>query len=295
VTTARADLALDELGLPPELVTGEAVALTLRPASFATRGLAFLLDLAIIVGLFVGCMFVASLVASTLDAAGFQAVLLSFVVLLFVGYPTMVETLTRGRSVGKIVAGLRVVRDDGGPVRFRQSFTRSLLAIPEIYLTTGAIAVIASLSNQRGKRIGDLLAGTYVVRERTGAVLIPAVGMPPELAGWAVGADLGRIPDALALAARSFMERAGRLNPGSRDRLGVQIADALARHVAPPPPAGTYPERFIAAVLAERRRRSLAQLTEQARRRAVRDARRREASPLSATSTALVGERPRRW
>ena len=285
------DLPLEELGLPADLVTGEAVVLDLRPASFATRGLAFTLDLVVMIGFGVGAIFVAGYLGTTMDAAGAGAVGLAAIVLVLVGYPTAVETLSRGRSVGKVVAGLRVVRDDGGPVRFRQSFTRALIAVPEIFIMFGSVAIIASLSSRRGKRLGDQLAGTYVVRESTGAVLSPPVAMPPELAGWAAGVDLGRIPDGLALAARSFLERAGGLNPGSRTRLGIQLAEGLARHVAPPPPAGTYPERFIAAVLAERRRRSLDRLYEQARQRAARDARRRTASPLSSTSTALVGER----
>jgi uncharacterized RDD family membrane protein YckC len=284
------DLPLKELGLPAELVTGEAVVLELRPASFATRGLALLLDLVVLVGIGFGLLFLVGAAAGVFDPAGSQALATTVFVSVLVGIPTAVETLTRGRSVGKLVSGLRVVRDDGGPIRFRQALVRALLAVPEIYLSAGSVAVIASLSNPRGKRVGDLLAGTYVVRERTGAVLAPPVAMPPELGPWADGIDLGRVPDALALAARSFLERAGGLNPASRQRLAIRLADALAQHVAPPPPAGTSPERFLAAVLAERRRRTLARLAQQARAEAGRDARRRSASPLSPTSTALVGE-----
>lgn len=284
------DLPLEELGLPAELVTGEAVVLELRPASFATRGLALVLDILVIIAAGFAVFFLAGVAGDSLDQAGSNAMATALVVLVLVGVPTAVETLTRGRSLGKLAGGLRVVRDDGGPVRFRQALVRALLAVPEIYMTGGSIAVITSLANRRGKRVGDLLAGTYVVRERTGAVTSPPVSMPPELAGWAMGADMGRIPDPLALAARSFLERAGSLNPGSRVRLGTRLADALSAHVAPPPPAGTYPERFIAAVLAERRRRSLARLSQQAAARAARDARRRAASPLSASSSALIGD-----
>ncbi len=286
------DLPLAELGLPPELVTGEAVALDLRPASFATRALALALDLVVLVVLGIGAALAAGAVASFLDQAGASAVLLATVVLVVLGVPTTVETLSRGRSLGKLAAGLRVVRDDGGPIRFRQALVRQLLAFPEIYVSSGSVAAIASLANPRGKRLGDVLAGTYVVRERTGAVLAPPVQMPVELAAWAAGADLGRVPDGLALAARSFLERAGGLNDGSRREMGRRIAEALAVHVAPPPPPGTYPERFVAAVLAERRARTLARLTAAERRRQERDARRRAASPLATGSSALLGDRP---
>src|SRR6185437_15410797 len=115
-----------------------------------------------------------------------------------------------------------------GPVRFRQALTRGLLAVFEIYLTFGSIALIASLANPRGKRVGDILAGTYVIRERTGAGSVP-----PVLAGWARGADLGRIPDRLAMAVRQFLGRAPALHPSSRQRLGITLAEQINRYVAP--------------------------------------------------------------
>src|SRR5919112_957635 len=86
------------------------------------------------------------------------------IALVFVVVPTTVETLTRGRSLGKVAAGIRIVRDDGGPVRFRHALIRALAGVGEIWLTLGAVALITSMLNDRGKRVGDLLAGTYAVR-----------------------------------------------------------------------------------------------------------------------------------
>ena len=88
-------------------------------------------------------------------------------VLIIVGYPVAFETLTRGRSLGKLALGLRVVRDDGGAARFRQALIRGLFEVVEIWILLGVPAIICSLLNSRGKRIGDLAAGTVVVRERT--------------------------------------------------------------------------------------------------------------------------------
>ena len=282
--------ALHELGLSEDLVTGEAVVLELRPASFATRSLAFALDLSVLGGIAFVATLALPLIFGGMDDAAAGALALLLVVGIVVGIPVGVETLTRGRSLGKLAAGLRVVRDDGGPIRFRQALVRGLLSVVEIYALSGSMAIIASLLNRRGKRVGDLLAGTYVVRERTTGPIQPPVFMPPELAGWARGADVGRIPDRLAIAARAFLARAATLHPSSRQRLGVALADQLATRVAPPPPAGTHPERFISAVLAERRDRDLARLSAEAEARRRRDARRRNASPLSATSSRLVGE-----
>jgi uncharacterized RDD family membrane protein YckC len=278
-----------ELDLPQELVTGEAVALDLRPASFASRALAIALDLLILVvgGWIVGVYLLSLLFA--LDDAAAAAVFLVTEVGILVGVPVTVETLTRGRSVGKLAAGLRVVRDDGGPIRFRHALIRGLLGVLEFYLSYGSIPLIVSLTNKRGKRVGDILAGTYVVRARGGRPLPPPVGMPPELVAWALNADIGRIPDRLAMAVRQFLARIDALHPASRQRLGVGLATQVAQYVAPPPPAGVYPERFLAAVMAERRRRDLDRLLGEQTARFAREQRRRAASPLSPTGSRLIG------
>jgi uncharacterized RDD family membrane protein YckC len=277
------------LDLPEEVVTGEAVALDLRPASFATRALAIALDLLIILVIVYFAVLGMGILAASLDDAAVAAVGLVTLVLVMVGVPVTVETLTRGRSVGKLAAGLRVVRDDGGPIRFRHALIRGLLGVLEFYLSGGSIPLIVSLMNKRGKRVGDLLAGTYVVRIRGGAALPPPVAMPMELAGWAFHADIGRIPDRLAMAVRQFLGRADGLHAASRQRLGVELAGQLARYVAPPPPAGVFPERFLAAVLAERRRRDLDRLLREQAQRIARDQRRLHASPLSPTGSRMIG------
>ncbi len=285
--SGRLPEGVSDLVLPEELVTGEAVVLDLRPASFATRALALLLDLVVLVILGVGVLWLGGRTGS-LDAAASRAVTLTLIVGLLVLVPAGWETLSRGRSLGKLAAGLRVVRDDGGPIRWRQALMRWLVAVPEIFLSGGSAALICSLANSRGKRLGDLLAGTFVVRERTAGAPPPLPPMPPELAAWAVGADIGRLPDTLAVAARQLLHRAHRLHPASRMRLGTDLAQQIATYVAPAPPGVVQPERFLAAVLAERHRRSLARLTLLEQRRSERARRRSEADVLSASSTRLI-------
>jgi len=244
-------------------VTGEAVVLDLRAASFASRLLGGLLD-AVALGL-LGLLLLlgGTALLSASDQAAVEAIALTLTVFLLVGVPVLVETLTRGRSLGKVVTGLRVVRDDGGPVRFRHALVRGLLGFFELWATAGSPAILCALVTQRGKRFGDLLAGTYVVRERTGARHVPLPPMPPELAGWARRADIGRLPDATALAARQFLARAPGLHPSSREQLGASLASSLLPLVSPPPPAGTPAERFLVAVLVERRDRELVTLQRQ--------------------------------
>ncbi len=149
-----------------ELVTGEAVALELQPARLPSRVLSLVIDLLVAVTAYL--LVTVTVVASTssLDDAAEAALAVASFLLLLVGGPIAVETLSHGRSLGKLACGLRVVRDDGGPIRFRHALVRGAVGVAEILLSLGTIACIASLVSARGRRVGDVLAGTLVVRER---------------------------------------------------------------------------------------------------------------------------------
>ncbi|MCC2308772.1 RDD family protein [Cellulomonas chengniuliangii] len=237
------------------IVTGEGVLLDTRPTSFVSRALAALIDLAVL-----GIVLLAAALAlggtSFTPSEAFSRILsIALLATILVIAPTTVDTLTRGRSLGKLIVGIRVVRDDGGPVRLRQAFVRALTGVFELWLTLGSVALICAIVQPQGKRVGDLLAGTYAVRVRGKTAARAPVMMPPHLAEWAAGADVRRLPDGLALSVRQFLARTGTLHPQSRASLGTELAVEVQRYVAPAPPPGTHPEVFLAAVLAERRRR----------------------------------------
>jgi uncharacterized RDD family membrane protein YckC len=238
-----------------DLVTGEAVALELPAAGLGMRALSGFLDLMVAgVALSVGLWF-AILLTPNADDAIIGVTITVLLVLVAVVLPTTLETLTRGRSVGKLATGLRTVRDDAGPIGFRHALTRALVGFVEIWLLFGVPALVCALVSGKGKRLGDYAAGTYVVRERVHLTLPPPPMMPPHLASWAAGADIARLPDGLAMAVRQFLMRAPLLSPGSRAALGTQLHDEVAAYLAPAPPAGTHPELVLAAVIADRRRR----------------------------------------
>jgi uncharacterized RDD family membrane protein YckC len=241
-----------------QLVTGEAVVLDLRTAGVPSRVLATLLDAMVqLVGFFLLTFLVGVAATGSSDAvvAGLSVVVL---VLVAVGYPVLMETLLRGRTLGKMALGLRVVRDDGGPIGFRQAITRALLGlfVEKPGITFYAAGLITSLANERSKRLGDLVAGTVVVQERVAAPRQDLVAMPPPLAGWATTLDLSGLRDDLAESARSYLGRWSSLTPSAQDDLGQRIAGAVAAVVTPPPPQGVPPWAYLSAVLAERRRRS---------------------------------------
>ncbi len=248
------------------IVTGEAVVLELRPASFAARSLGLILDVLFNAVLLVAILVGLAAAGEDLDEAAMRALVLSSVVFCLVIVPVAVETLSRGLSLGKLATGLRVVRDDGGAIRFRHAVIRGLTGFLEIYLTLGGLALTVALFNDRSRRLGDLLAGTYAIRSRVPVEQAVPVFVPPRLRAWASAADIGRIPDATARRAAQFIRQAGRMAPMSRAGMAASIATELSAHVAPAPPPGTSPDDFLAAVVAERRNRELTRLAQQRRR-----------------------------
>ncbi|QDQ11911.1 RDD family protein [Streptomyces spectabilis] len=239
-----------------ELVTGEAVALELRPAKLPSRALALLIDMVVAWSVYLAVTLGLLAATASLDDAAAAAIAVATFVLVLVGVPIAIETLSHGRSLGKLACGLRVVRDDGGPIRFRHALVRGAVGVVEILLMFGVIACIASLVSARGRRLGDVFAGTLVVRERvptaqTGYVPAP----PPWLAGQFSELDLSGVPDGLWLAIRQYLTRMGQLDPqvgwGMAERLA---ADVVARTGAPAP-VGVPPAAFLAAVVHERQTR----------------------------------------
>ena len=243
-----------------DLVTGEAVALELPAAGIGMHALSGILDIVVAVVALVAGITVIPIVTQGSDAAVVSVATTLLLVLVFVVLPTSLETLTRGRSVGKFATGLRTVRDDAGPIGFRQALTRALVGFVEIWMLVGVPALISGLLSNKGKRLGDHAAGTYVVRERVHLSLPTPPMMPVSLAAWAAGADIARLPDGLAMAVRQFLMRAPLLSPQSRATLGVQLHDEVLAYLAPNPPAGIHPELVLAAVIADRRRRDTIRL-----------------------------------
>ncbi|MEO6712604.1 MAG: RDD family protein, partial [Mycobacteriales bacterium] len=247
-----------------QIVTGEAVALDLRVARIGSRSVAAVIDMFARGVLLFALSFVFGELA-TVDSAAAIAIFIFLYVCVLVGYPVAFETLWRGRTPGKSAMGLRVVRDDGGPIRFRHALIRGLLgAVVELPGVTLFIApVISSLVSERGKRLGDYAAGTIVIQERVPGRTMAAVPMPPPLAHWASTLDLSRVDNNLALGIRSFFERSNELAPQARDQLGHSLISAVLAVTSPPPPSDAPAWAVLAAVLAERRRRDEMRLQQQ--------------------------------
>uniref|UniRef100_UPI000D1A17C4 RDD family protein n=1 Tax=Streptomyces bobili TaxID=67280 RepID=UPI000D1A17C4 len=236
-----------------ELVTGEAVALELQPARLPSRALAVLLDLTVVLVAYVAVSVALLMATASLDEAARTAVSIATFLLVLVGGPIAVETLSHGRSLGKAACGLRVVRDDGGPIRFRHALVRGALGVVEILLTAGVVACVASLVSARGRRLGDVFAGTLVVRERVPAARVGFVPPPPPwLAGRFSGLDLSAVPEGLWLAVRQYLGRMNQLDPQVGCAMAERLAGDLAERTGAAVPTGVPPAAYLAAVVQER-------------------------------------------
>lgn len=244
-----------------EVLTGEAVALDVQPVGYLMRAIGALIDYLVSL-----VLLVASLVAigfgSNLNFELFldlfRIVIIGLMALVMVVIPTVVETLSRGRSLGKWVVGSRIVRTDGGAIGFRHAFIRALLGFLEIWLTMGALAGLVGAFTPRAQRLGDLVAGTYAERTRTRPLPRPAPSLPPSLAGWAQIADVGRLPDRLARRCAQFIQGAAELQPTARLRIATTLAEEIRPYVSPVPMVD--PDTLVRAAVSLRRDREHAGL-----------------------------------
>lgn len=238
------------------LVTGDAVVLGLQPAKLPSRALALVIDLVVVWTAYLLISIGLALATASLDEAAVMALSIATFLLVLVGAPIAVETLSHGRSLGKLACGLRVVRDDGGPIRFRHALVRGAMGVVEILMSFGVIACIASLVSARGRRIGDVFAGTLVVRERLPAARGTVVPPPPP---WLVGRfaelDLSGVPDDLWLAIRQYLTRMRQLDPAVSWSMAGRLAGDLAACTGAPAPEGVPPAAYLAAVVNERQAR----------------------------------------
>ena len=267
------DIVLDD-GVEDTIITGEAVALELRPTGFVLAAAGAIIDWLVY---FVGGLILFSvffpLIASTpigADSAVLSAVASTWLVLVLVVIPTAVEVASKGKSLGRLAVGARIVREDGGSIGFRHAFTRQIVALVEIYATLGGAAALFGLLNGKSKRAGDFLAGTYSQYERVSRIVEPVFGVPDSLTTWALTADVARIPNRLAQRLSKFLRQAHAMTPSTRTHFAAQLASEASVYVSPLPPVD--PELFIAAVVAVRRNREFLALQLEADRLAQLDA-----------------------
>ena len=215
------------------IATPEGVDLQLTLAGVGSRFMSALVDVAIQVALLVAFALI-FLVGLDAGGSGFGAAVFAIAsFLLFAGYDVLFEVFASGRTPGKRLNGLRVVRDDGSPVGFLTSAVRNVLRLIDLLPSFYLVGIVSILATARNQRLGDLAAGTLVVRERLGAARRPrAERWRGREEGSSVSWDVSGVTGDEVAAVRRFLERRYELTPEARVRLGDELAGALRPRVA---------------------------------------------------------------
>lgn len=234
------------------IVTPEAVLLEFADAGLGSRSLAFVIDLAVR-GLIVWLVFLGLAAGGlVLDETLLVVVSIATLFAVLLVYPAAFETAWNGRTPGKLVMGLRVVTVEGAPVRFRHAAIRSALGIVDFLASAGSLAIVSALATRRSQRLGDLAAGTVVIRERqaTGASRPVEFVPPPGWERYTTALDVSALRDDAYVLIRSFLLRVHDLTPEARRARSADLAAAVAGLIDAPLPEGTDPEAFLVAVAA---------------------------------------------
>lgn len=206
-----------------EVVTPEGVALHLPVAGPVPRAVAWVIDLAIRLGI----LMLVGTVLALLGAAG-QGLYLILMFLIFWAYPILFEAMWDGQTPGKKAMSLRVVNGDGAPLGWLPAITRNLLRTVDMLPFGYAAGLIACLADPHARRLGDMVAGTLVVHndpEResaaapVNAVLAPSAGLQP--AEQAAVVAFGERAPLLTLARQEELANIVEPLTGSRGQGGV--------------------------------------------------------------------------
>ncbi|QYG92393.1 RDD family protein [Iamia sp. SCSIO 61187] len=183
--------------------------------------------------------------------------------LVIFGYPTVCDAFLDGRTLGRRATGLRLVTVDGGPVGFLAAAVRNIVRLVDFLPAFYSVGAIVALATARHQRLGDLAAGTVVVRAsgtRGGPVVPgasravaasaavddgPAVALPEGAGAW----DLTRVTAEDLSVVRSFLARRPTLDPAARARVAAELARRLRPAVVGPDPS-LPDEALLEAVLA---------------------------------------------
>jgi uncharacterized RDD family membrane protein YckC len=239
------------------IATPEGVDLELKLAGVGSRFSAALIDFMIQLAL------LAALSGAFLIGGGFSGwsgaawVILAF--LLFAGYDVLFEVLNSGRTPGKGLNGIRVVCVDGSPVRFLTSAVRNALRLIDM-LFFYLVGIVSILVTTRNQRVGDLAAGTLVVRERLAEVpqdpYAAAPAAPRPLGEWQSW-DVGGVTAEELSAVRAFLARRYELTPEARQLLAEELAEGFRRKV-PGLADDVSAESLLLALVAAKEQRSRA-------------------------------------
>jgi uncharacterized RDD family membrane protein YckC len=244
--------------------TPEQIELDLELAGLGSRFLAVLVDLVWKVFLTLVLGLLAAVTAALLGGPGLFdspskmliAVVVAAIYVLWLGYAIYYEVKWNGQTPGKWAVGIRVIRENGAPVDFRAAAVRNLLATADFLPAFHLLGALLVLVTARRQRLGDMAAGTLVVRERAADL-----GADPtdELTRHATDeysfttAQLSNLTAADRTVLREFLRRYDAMTHGGAERLALTLGDKFVKKTGYPLPEpffdGRDARRFLASLL----------------------------------------------
>jgi uncharacterized RDD family membrane protein YckC len=240
------------------IVTPEAVVLEFETASVGSRTVGGIIDVLVQLAIIsFGSMLINFVVlflfASTEYAvtAAVTLYVLVFFVALF-GYPIFMETRWSA-TLGMLALGLRVVTREGAPIRFRHAAIRAALLLVDVWLIPiGVIGILAMLFSRQSQRLGDMAAGTVVLRRPSAALRSVPVAFfaPPGLEHYVATLDANAVTPEQYGVIRLFLIRVRDFTPAARGMLAHRLATQVAVRTHQPVPSWLHPEIFLICVAA---------------------------------------------
>jgi uncharacterized RDD family membrane protein YckC len=250
----RMDYSSDKLTID----TPEQTVLEYPIAGLGSRFLAVLVDTAIQVALGIFVIILGSIIGaglSRLGGLGPQWTLAIIIFLLFLlnsGYFALFEILWNGQTPGKRLSQLRVIKDDGRPIGAYEAIVRNVVRLIDWLPTCYAIGLISIFLNRQNKRLGDMVAGTVVVHEKTLEGVRPY--SETQLDETLPPIDAMKVTLEEAQLIETFLNRRDSLEPLLRTRMAMEIANRLADKMEVKVYGWPRTERFLEAVIEECRR-----------------------------------------
>lgn len=240
------------------IVTPEAVVLDVETAGVASRVFSGIIDFAIqLAMLWVGAIVLTLIGAG--NPSSFNTGTAALVAFVLMGYPVISETLMRGRTIGKRAMGLRAVTLEGAPIRFRHALLRMMGGLVDRYLPPlGVTGTLFVLGTSRHQRVGDLIAGTIVIRDPDRTLLPPAVWfpVPPGLEAFAATINPTAMTDEHYTVVRSFLMRNRELSADARYSLANDLAKRMAITLHHDGVTRVHPEAYLLCVISRYQRRN---------------------------------------
>jgi uncharacterized RDD family membrane protein YckC len=246
--------------------TPEIVAVAYDVAGVGSRCLAAVVDtlLILIMQAAIGAVLFIGGAQLGLDNAGSSVVTAIYAIAAFAilwGYYLLFELIWNGQSPGKRLIGLRVVREGGRPITFAASAVRNLIRLVDFLPLFYGLGTVMMFADRRSRRLGDLAAGTLVVREGAPVTLasltsasVPVVVPPrqPDAPPTPLLPNLQHLTPADYELVQDFLRRRDQLAPARRTELSARISTALRTRLNLEDLSGN-PERFLEHVVREYR------------------------------------------